>query len=106
MKELEGIARELFTKFHLKETGKHGDWDYLSDERKLAWMQDVCWIASSIIKEIKTEFRPLPISTKTNTVYESGYMEGVRSERIYNQNVVSEIEENLIDQLDNSKYNK
>ena len=106
MKELEGIARELFTKFHLKETGKNGNWDYLSDERKLAWMQDVCWIASSIVKEIKAEFRPLPISTKTNTVYESSYMEGVRSERIYNQNVVSEIEEKLIDQLENSKYNK
>lgn len=106
MKELEGIARELFTKFHLKETGKNGNWDYLSDERKLAWMQDVCNIASSIIKEIKTEFRPLPVSTKTSTAYESGYMEGMRFERTYNQNIISKIEENLVDQLDNSKYNK
>ena len=106
MKELEGIARELFTKFHLKETGKHGDWDYLSDERKLAWMQDVCNIASAIIKEIKTEFRPLPSGIKINTVYESGFMEGLRSERISYQNIITEIEENLVDQLENSKYNK
>ena len=105
MKELEGIARELFTKFHLKETGKQGNWDYLSNERKLAWMQDVYLIADTLIKDIKAEFRPLPIN-KMNTVYESGYIEGVRYERIFIEKVITEIEENLLTQLENSKYNK
>lgn len=106
MKDLEGIARDLFTKFHMKETGKVGNWDYLSDERKLAWMQDVMHIADFIIKEIKSEIRPLPISTSTGTAYESGFMAGLRSERIQNEKIINAIEEDLIEQLETSQYNK
>lgn len=106
MKTLEGLAREMFAKFSLMETGRQGNWDYLSDERKLAWMQDVAEIADFIIKEVKSEFKPLPVSSKAGTVYESGYMEGVRSERVQCMNVIDAIEDDLVEQLESSRYNK
>jgi len=105
VKSLEGLARTLFTKFSIRETGKTSNWDYLSDERKLAWMQDVATIASYIIKEIKSNFKPLPNGTPSMTVYDSGHLAGIRAERILNENIICDIEEDLVDDLENSKYN-
>lgn len=98
MKNLEGLARELFTEFSIKETGRAGNWDYLSDERKAFWMKDVLRIAKFLIREIKKDFKPLPTG-KTSTVYESAYMEGVRSERLSHDMTISHIEEDLVNEL-------
>jgi hypothetical protein len=105
MKKLEGLAREMFTKFSVLETGKQGNWDYLSNERKLAWMKDVGMIASYVLVEVKKEFRPLPRGN-ANSVYESAYMEGVRSERTYNIDTINKVEQDLVEQLESSPYNK
>lgn len=100
MKALEGIALELFNKFSIKETGKKADWAYLSNERKLEWMKDVFLVAHHVFKELIADFKPLP-KLQGNTVYEMAYSEGVRSERVYTQQMIQAVFDKLKEELAN-----
>ena len=98
MKTLQGLAREKFEEFAIRETGRTANWDYLSDERKLRWMKDIFKIASYLVHEIMKDFKPLR-NEKASTSFEAGYNEGVRSERASHITIISQIQQTLVDEL-------
>jgi hypothetical protein len=100
MKKLELMTRELFTRFSLKETGKHAKWEYLNPQRKIEWMKDVLMISDYFMKELQATIKPLPTNQRSMTVYEAGYNAGSRNERLFFIQLVSEIQENLISELE------
>ena len=103
MKTLDGMARDLFNKFSIRETGKSGDWNYLGDTRKLAWMEEVLIMANYFLKELKNEIKPLS-NKQAYTSYESGYNDGIRSERTLFYSMVSEKFEKLVDEFEDFSY--
>lgn len=104
MKNLEGLARELFTRF-AENSEVSADWDYLSDERKLAWMQDVLTISNYFLGNMKSEIKPIPNIQKFSTVYEAAYNDGLRSERVAVTSLVENIHKKLLDEYEDFKYN-
>lgn len=99
MKKLESMASELFIKFSIKETGKAANWAYLSNERKAEWMKDVLAVANHFLENLQAHFKPLGI-VHGQTVYESALMEGMRAERLGNQQAITEIYEDLNNELE------
>jgi hypothetical protein len=99
MKTLENMARDMFTKFSIKETGKPSNWAYLSDERKLEWMKDVFKVADYYMLELKAELKPVPNNMKSNTVYESGFIDGTRAERVTLHQSIDRIHNTLVNEL-------
>ena len=98
MKKLEGLAREMFVKFSMSEFGIQASWDHLSDKRKLAWMEDVITIADYFMLELQKDFKLLPSRNNSATVYESGFMDGVRQERAMNIESVEKVHDTLLEQ--------
>lgn len=99
MKTLDGMARDLFNKFSMRETGKLGDWSYLSAERRLEWMKEVLIMAKYFLDEIHTQIKPLPNNQQSTTAYELGYNNGVRSERAAFITLVEDKLQKLVDEF-------
>lgn len=105
MKNLEGMALDLFNKFSLKETGKVGDWLYLSNERKIAWMADALVMANYFYKEVLLSIKPLAPTQKHDTVYAVGYADGARSQHVYMSELFREQYQKLLDEYEDFCYN-
>lgn len=105
MKTLEGMAREIFNRYAAR-SGVKADWNYLSTERKLVWMQDILLLSEYFLTELKGTIKPIPSNLKSTTVYESGFNDGVRSERTSFTVLVEELHEKLLDEYDNLKYSQ
>lgn len=103
MKTLEGMAQELFNRYAEK-SGVKADWRYLSESRKLVWMKDVLLISNYFLNNLKNEIKPIPNNTKSSTVYESGFNDGVRSERTSFLTLVDQLHEKLVDEFENLQY--
>jgi len=99
VKTLENMAKEMFTKFSLQETGKHANWSYLSDERKLEWMKDVFKMADYYMTELKLQLKPIPTNMRSSTVYEGGVIDGIRAERVALSQSIDQIHIDLVNQL-------
>jgi hypothetical protein len=104
MKRLEGMALELFNKFSVRETGKQGNWQYLSNERKLEWMKEVLIMAKYFHSEVLATVKPLPNNQKIETVYASGYSDGVRTERTYLVSLFEDQLQKLLDEYEDFQY--
>jgi hypothetical protein len=104
MKTLEGMALELFNKFSVKETGKVGNWQYLSDQRKLEWMKEVLIMAKYFHGEVLKTIKPMPNNPRIETVYASGYADGSRSERIYMVTLIEDQLQKLVDEFEDFQY--
>ena len=104
MKTLEGMALELFNKFSVKETGKVGNWQYLSDGRKLEWMKEVLIMANYFYKEVLLSIKPLATNQKIETVYASGYLDGQRFQQVYMINLFEDQFQKLVDEYEDFKY--
>jgi hypothetical protein len=105
MKTLEGMALELFNKFSIKETGKIGNWSYLSDERKLEWMKEALAMANYFYKEVLRSIKPLPTPQRVETVYASGYLDGQRHQHIYMVELFNTQYQKLLDEYFDFKAN-
>lgn len=103
MKTLEGMAMEIFARYANK-SGVKADWRYLSDERKLVWMQDILLLSEYFLDNLKAEMKPIPSNQRSNTVYESGFNDGVRSERTSFAVLVDELHERLLDEYQELEY--
>ncbi len=104
MKTLEGMAREIFNRYAAK-SGVKANWDYISAERKLVWMKDIILLSNYFLENLKAEMKPIPANNlKPNTVYESGFNDGVRSERTSFAVLVDTIHETLLDKYEEFEY--
>lgn len=81
MLSLETRAKELFEEYSLAHSGKVVSWDYLNAKRRLAWMRDVYFIAERLIEDLKLRINPYHLSD-VDTVYASGFNEGIKTERV------------------------
>jgi hypothetical protein len=104
MKTLEGMALELFNKFSVKETGRVGNWQYLSNKRKLEWMREVLVMARYFYGEVLKTVKPLPNNQRIETVYASGYSDGSRTERIYMVSLFEDQFQKLVDEFEDFEY--
>jgi hypothetical protein len=103
VKTLEGMAREIFIRYAEK-SGVKADWNYLSDNRKLVWMKDILLLSEYFLTNLKNEIKPIPSNKKSTTVYESGFNDGVRSERTSFLVLVDELHEKLLDEYEQLQY--
>lgn len=97
------MARELFEQFSLRETGKPGNWSLLNSERKSEWMKDVLRISYFYAQKLTEGIKPLPFNQKHNTVYEAGFYDGIRSERITFIELVTESHQRLLEEFEEFK---
>lgn len=103
MKTLEGMARELFNRYAAR-VGVEANWNYLSDDRKLVWMKDVMLLADYFMENLKLEMKPIPTNGKSNTVYEAGFNDGVKSERTSFTVLIEELHGKLLDEYQDFQY--
>ena len=98
MKSLEAMAAELFHSFARME-GKPADWNYLSAERKKAWIRDVMVMARYFVVQLQKEVKPMP-NRNSHTSFEAGFVAGQKSERLAFQQLVEEIYNKLEQEYD------
>ena len=103
MKTLEGMAMEIFNRYAAK-SGVKADWKYLSDERKLVWMKDILLLSEYFLNNLKNEIKPIPTNSRSNTVYESGFHDGVRSERTSFLVLTDNLHKKLLDEYEEFRY--
>lgn len=82
MKKLEKLAEELFDRHCERETGKKGNWRYISHERKVAWMEEALLSIELVVKSMQDTIKPLPAPYKFDTSWEQGRFSGQSAERI------------------------
>ena len=95
MKPLEEIASSMFERFAVIETGQQADWNYLSHERKKAWISDVITIATYVLEELQGVVKPTDIPPKVATSYQMGYTHGQSVERTQFITVLQQCKEQL-----------
>lgn len=76
MKKLEHIAQKMFTDFAYKHTGVWLDWNYLSPERKLAWVKEVEFTYQTCLDLLQQEVKPYLHVSPGGSSYEKGFMAG------------------------------
>lgn len=101
MKSLELMAAELFHSFARMEN-RPADWQYLSPERKKAWIKDIMVIARYFMIQLQKEVKPMP-NRNSHTSFEAGFMAGQKSERQAFQQLVEELYEQLEREYDISQ---
>lgn len=103
---LEVYAAKLFNDF-CKNQGLDGRWDYLSPNRKLAWIREAHYLLKTAITELKNSFKPLK-PVKPQASYEIGYYQGMSAERLATLSYLDHCVEELTAQYEdlNNKYNK
>jgi hypothetical protein len=79
MSDLYELAQDLFYEYSKKEN-KVANWQYLNDERKLAWMEEVVVIWDKLLVDLQSQIRPANTSPQS-TSYAMGYNEAVKAER-------------------------
>lgn len=98
MKQLELMASELFHSF-ARMQGSSANWNYLSEERKKAWIRDVMVMARYFLVQLQKEVKPMP-NRNAYTSFESGFVAGQKSERLAFQQLVEEIYKQLENEYD------
>lgn len=78
--KLEVYAAKLFNEF-CKRQGLDGRWDYLSPNRKLAWIEEAHFLLRSSVVELKESFKPLRQGV-AQASFEIGYNQGMSAERM------------------------
>jgi hypothetical protein len=79
MSDLHQLAQDLFYEYSRKEN-KVANWQYLNDERKLAWMTEVLVVWDKLVEDLKSQIRPANTTTQSTT-YAMGYNDAVIVER-------------------------
>lgn len=101
---LKELAEELFEKYCEQELGRRGQWEYLSPERQLAWMDDALAIALSLTKKLKDKVKPMPPPpSRFDTIFSQGYYVGQLDQRTEFVQVVHDIYEELQIEFDDFK---
>lgn len=97
MFDIESLAKEIFERFSLEETGRSAKWQYLNPERQQAWKRDVILIADKLLGELRKDIKPpLIINSKTQTSFNLGYLAGKNEERVMMITLLQKYHEELI----------
>lgn len=102
MKTLETMAAEMFHNF-AKQEGISADWNYLSPNRRLAWMEDVMIVMNYFMDEIAKEIRPLKQPGQLSTVGERFFFAGQMEERKLFHQMTEDIHNQLKQQLEDAE---
>lgn len=104
MTELESLAAQAFERYAKLTTGQKANWEYLSDERKEAWMKEVIFYIEHISKRLKTKFKPVPPASNANAgAYTAGYNDGIATERLSITNFIAMLDKDYVAQLEDFK---
>ena len=104
--KLELYASQLFLEY-CNNQGVNALWDYLSDSRKLVWIEEALHLMLSSIKQVKATLKPMSKNTGQAS-FEMGYYQGMAVERQALLNNLAELEKSLKYQFEELKqqYNK
>jgi hypothetical protein len=104
-KLVERIAKTLFQRY-AKGEGSQSRWEYLGEERQLAWMHDVLDLHEFYYKSLNLALPPLVNNRKPATSYEAGYYDGIKAERVAIVQLLEQIYKQLEAEVEDWKDNK
>lgn len=93
----------MFERYSEEETGIKGNWLYLSDERKSAWMEEALLSVELVVTSMQETVKPLPPLYKFDTVWEQGRYSGQYNERTVFIGYLHDVLENCKEELENFK---
>ena len=99
---LEQLAKEMFERFALRETGRQASWHYLNRNRQIAWMLEVLEIADAVMLKIRDNIKPVPILSPINTTFSVGFNAGIKQERAVLIQQFENIHLDLLEQLNSA----
>lgn len=99
MIDLEELAKDMFEKFGLRETGRKPDWNYLGDERKAEWKNEVFEIINEALLVLRAQIKPVPNLSPQNNSYSMGRNDGIKEERVNIITLMEQIHLDLQDQI-------
>ena len=100
MTELESLAAQAFDKYSRATTGHSGNWAYLSEERKQAWMREMIFFIEHISDRLKTKFKAPPRSNPSGGAYATGFNDGIATERLSITNFIDMLDTEYKEQYD------
>jgi hypothetical protein len=81
MNQLEVLARQMFERYATRVAGHRSSWDYLSKERKLAWMEEVLIMTDFFVENLQSKMNNNPLPNRGQSGYENGLAAGAAQER-------------------------
>lgn len=99
--KLEVYAAKLFNEFCYNQ-GIKGNWEYVSKERKLVWIEEALYLLKSSLELLKSNFTPIK-QVKHQTSFEIGYYQGLTAERYSTLSFIDYTLEDLDNQYENLK---
>lgn len=99
MTELESLAAQAFDKYSRATTGFAGNWAYLSEERKQAWMKEMIFFIEHISDRLKAKFKAPPKSNPSGGAYAAGFNDGIATERLSITNFIEMLDTEYKDQF-------
>lgn len=95
MNQLEVLARQMFERYAERTVGHRSRWDYLSKERKLAWMQEVLVLTDFFIENLYSKINKLPTPSQGQSGFENGMASGILQERREMKNFIHFLDSEL-----------
>jgi len=96
---LEVYAAGLFTEY-CKKQRIEAHWQYLSNQRKLVWLEEALFLMTTSVAEVKKSLKPLPRS-QGQASYELGYYNGMFQERNATITAIDDLQRSLESQYEN-----
>lgn len=101
--KLEQIAKDMFVEYAYKETGKRVNWEYLSTDRKLAWMKEVVDIYSMVIDQIEPMLELKVSKLGHSTTYERAFLQGESFENFRCTSLINSLKSEIGEQFQSNK---
>ncbi len=105
MTQLEVLAKEMFDRYAERVAGHRSSWDYLSKDRKIAWMQEVIIMLDHLNGNFRASINKKPQPTR-GSGFENGLCAGILQERQDMLNMIQRLEESLSKDLETFRNEK
>jgi hypothetical protein len=98
--KLENLAKDMFLNYAYRKTGVHPNWQYLSPERRLAWMREVSDIFEMCLQHLGDSITLPPSIGMPAASYEKGFLAGQSFENKRLAAKIQSIKNNIEEQIE------
>jgi len=103
MTQLEILAKESFERYAVRVVGHRSNWDYISKERKQAWMEEVITMSDYFIENFRNKISSKAKPARGQSGFENGMSSGILQERQDILNFLQQLDDKLKSDLEEFK---
>lgn len=99
MRSLEELTRDLFINYSMRKLGRKVDWNRLSYDRRIAWMDDTYGILKEILELVEDSIENKDPVKQPQASFEAGLLSGTQRENNRIKNTIKNMNDFYFKQL-------